>query len=136
MRGRFSMQMRRTRRGFLTSASMALGATLLGISPAAAEETLETTSLRLIKSSSICSAPQYVAEELLRAEGFTDIRYVDTSVPEIGSAIAQGQVDFGMSYALLFVRDIDAGASVTVIGGVMVGCTELFAREGIKSVTH
>ena len=24
----------------------------------------------------ICVAPQYVAEELLRAEGFTDVRYV------------------------------------------------------------
>ena len=24
----------------------------------------------------ICIAPQYVAEELLRAEGFTDVRYV------------------------------------------------------------
>ena len=27
----------------------------------------------------ICFAPQYVAEELLRAEGFTDIRYVEKS---------------------------------------------------------
>ena len=27
-------------------------------------------------SPGICIAPQYVAEELLRAEGFTDVRYV------------------------------------------------------------
>ena len=29
------------------------------------------------KMSRICVAPQYVAEELLRAEGFTDVRYLD-----------------------------------------------------------
>ena len=29
-----------------------------------------------VKSSGSVSRPQYVAEELLRAEGFTDVRYV------------------------------------------------------------
>jgi NitT/TauT family transport system substrate-binding protein len=33
------------------------------------EPPLETTSVRLGKSGSICIAPEYVAEELLRAEG-------------------------------------------------------------------
>ena len=28
----------------------------------------------------ICFAPQYVCEALLRADGFTDVRYVDTTV--------------------------------------------------------
>ena len=55
--------------------------------------------------------------------------------PEISAAIARGKVDFGMNYALGSVRDIDAGEAVTVIGGVMVGCVELFAREGIRSIT-
>ena len=36
----------------------------------------ETTTIRLPMSANICWAPQYVAEELLRAEGFTDVRYV------------------------------------------------------------
>ena len=37
---------------------------------------VETTRLRLIKPAStvLCWAPQYIAEELLRSEGFTDIR--------------------------------------------------------------
>jgi NitT/TauT family transport system substrate-binding protein len=34
----------------------------------------ETTTIRLVKIPGICVAPQYVAEELLRAEGFTDIQ--------------------------------------------------------------
>jgi NitT/TauT family transport system substrate-binding protein len=101
----------------------------------AAEGPLETTSVRITKNQGICYAPQYVAEELLRDEGFTDIRFVDTPPPEITAAIAQGKADFGMAYSLQFARDIDAGAAVTVIGGVMVGCVELFARDGIRSVT-
>jgi NitT/TauT family transport system substrate-binding protein len=130
------MTITQTRREFLASLSLTGAAGLLGARPAlAAEAALETTSVRITKNQGICYAPEYLAEELLRDEGFTDIRYVDTPPPEIDAAIAQGRVDFGMNYALNFVKDIDAGASVTVIGGVMVGCTELFAREGINSVT-
>ena len=47
------------------------------------EAPLETTAVRLIKIPGICIAPQYVAEELLRAEGFTEVRYV---VSEAGRA--------------------------------------------------
>ena len=130
------MSLTQTRRRFLATTGLAGAAALIRPPRVlAAEGPPETTSVRITKNQNICYAPEYLAEEFLRDEGFTDIRYVDTSVPEIGSAIAQGKVDFGMNYALLFVRDIDAGASLTVIGGVMVGCTELFAREGIKSVT-
>ena len=125
-----------TRRRFLTTLSLAGAASLLRSPRAlAAEAALETTSVRITKNQNICYAPEYLAEELLRDEGFTDIRYVDVPPPEISAAIARGKVDFGMNYALGSVRDIDAGEAVTVIGGVMVGCVELFAREGIRSVT-
>jgi NitT/TauT family transport system substrate-binding protein len=132
------MTITQTRRQFLTGLSLTSAVGLLGARPAlAAEAALETTSVRITKNPGICYAPEYVAEELLRDEGFTDIRYVDTpESSEIGAAIAQGKVDFGMNYAPVFVTDIDAGASVTVIGGVMVGCTELFAREGIRSIAE
>ena len=130
------MTITQTRRHFLAGLSLTSAAGLLGAPPAlAAEAALETTSVRITKNRGICYAPQYLAEELLRDEGFTDIRYVDTPPDEAVTAIAQGKVDFGMTYALQFVRDIDAGAAVMVIGGVMVGCTELFAREGIRSIT-
>ena len=36
----------------------------------------ETTRLRLMRTASLCWAPQYVAEDLLRAEGFTEVEYV------------------------------------------------------------
>jgi NitT/TauT family transport system substrate-binding protein len=130
------MPMMQTRRQFLTTLSLAGAAGLLRLPRAlGAEGPLETTAIRLVKNQGICYAPQYVAEELLRDEGFTDIRYVDVPPVEISAAIARGNVDFGMGYAPQFARDIDAGAAVTVIGGVMVGCVELFARDGIRSVT-
>jgi NitT/TauT family transport system substrate-binding protein len=129
------MTITQTRRQFLTSLSLTSAVGLLGARPAlAAEAVLETTSVRITKNQGICYAPQYVAEEFLRDEGFTDIRFVDVSPPEISAAITQGKVDVGMNYALQTVRDIDAGAAVTVIGGVMVGCVELFARGDIRSV--
>jgi NitT/TauT family transport system substrate-binding protein len=129
------MPMMQTRRQFLTTLSLAGAAGLLRLPRAlGAEGPLETTAIRLVKNQGICYAPQYVAEELLRDEGFTDIRYVDVPPVEISAAIARGNVDFGMAYAPQFARDIDAGEAVTVIGGVMVGCVELFAREGIRSV--
>ena len=46
---------------------------------AAAEPPPEVTTLRLATSYSICFAPQFVAEALLHAEGFTDIRYAPPS---------------------------------------------------------
>ena len=66
-----------TRRDVLRSIAGTIG--LLGWRPghASGEALPETTRLRLFKFPGICLAPQYVAEDLLRAEGFTDVQYVD-----------------------------------------------------------
>ena len=124
------------RRQFVTALSLAGAASLAAPRQAfAGEGPLETVSVRITKNQGICYAPQYVAQELLRDEGFTDIRFVDTTPDEIPTTIGLGKVDFGMGYAPQFARDIDAGAAVTVIAGVMVGCVELFARADIRSIT-
>src|SRR5882724_5986041 len=129
------MLMTQTRRRFLTTLSLAgAGALVRGPPALAAEGALETTTVRLVKTASICAAPQYVAEELLRAEGFTDIRYVDTPSPEVPAAIARGRVDFGMHYASGLVRNIDAGEAVTLLGGVHVGCFEVFGSKAIRGI--
>ena len=74
------MPMTQIRRRFLTTLSVAGGAALARTQPTLAEEGApEITTVRIQKSPSISNAPRYVAEEFLRAEGFTDIRYV--SVP-------------------------------------------------------
>jgi NitT/TauT family transport system substrate-binding protein len=65
--------MEQTRRSFLASLSTAGALGLIGSDTASAQHApLETTTIRLVKNAGICLAPQYVADELLRAEGFTE----------------------------------------------------------------
>jgi NitT/TauT family transport system substrate-binding protein len=124
------------RRQFLSALSLAGAAGFLGARQTlAAEEPLETTAIRLARQPTICVAPQFVAEELLRAEGFVDIRYVDMSTPDVPEAVARGTVDFSMAYASQFVMAVGSGKPVKVLAGVMVGCFELFGNEGVSSIT-
>ena len=75
-----------TRRRFLSTLSLAGVAGLSGaLHLPAAAETLETTTVRLVNDGSICIAPLFAAEELLRAEGFADIRFV----PHTGGPASQ-----------------------------------------------
>jgi NitT/TauT family transport system substrate-binding protein len=127
------MMSKQTRRRFLTTLSMTGVAGLLRPRRAlAAEGALETATVRL-QMPGLCVAPVYIAEALLRAEGFTDIRYGDASKIAATEPVTHGEVDFAPIYACQSVRLIDAGERVTVLAGVMVGCFELFAREGIGS---
>jgi NitT/TauT family transport system substrate-binding protein len=64
------MHMMQDRRRFLATLSSAGAAGLIGAPASFAQEAPpETTTIRLAKNSSLCIAPQYVAEDLLRAEG-------------------------------------------------------------------
>jgi NitT/TauT family transport system substrate-binding protein len=127
--------MMQTRRRFLAGLSLAGAAGLAAPSRAfAAEGALETTTIRLPRTPAICIAPGYVAEELLRAEGFTDIRYVDLPTAFPIDAVARGEIDFNLNYAINYIAAIDAGKSVTLLAGVLVGCYELFAAEGLRTV--
>jgi NitT/TauT family transport system substrate-binding protein len=130
------MRMTQNRRRFLATLSSAGAAGLIGAHNSRAQERPpETTTVRLAKIAGICIAPQYVADELLRAEGFTDIRYVatDAGVPAALS-LARGEVDFTANYAPALIIPIDAGEPITIVGGEHIGCFELFAREGIRSI--
>jgi NitT/TauT family transport system substrate-binding protein len=127
--------MSQTRRRFLTTVSLAGFADVLYALPSlGAEGTLETTTVRLGKPPGICITPQYVAEEFLRAEGFTDIRYVEGPAGAT-EALARGKTDFESNYASNFVRALDAGERITMLTGVHVGCFELFANEGIRNIS-
>src|SRR3974390_1571155 len=97
------------RRRFLVTLTSASAAGIMSASPSAAEEgPPETTTVRLAKIAGICIAPQYVADELLRAEGFTDIRFVatDAGIPAALS-VARGEVDFTANFAPTFIIPID-----------------------------
>jgi len=123
------------RRSFISGVAAAAGASLLRpVSISAAEGAPEITSVTLAKTPALCTAPQFIAEELLHAEGFTEIRYVETIAPEVPSAVGAGKVDFSMAYASQFVAAIDVGEPVTLLGGIMVGCFELFGGDNVHSI--
>src|SRR6516165_744839 len=135
VKGRLRMPITLTRRRFLTTPPLVGVAGLAPLLQAlAAEGSLETTTVQLSKDFAICEAPLDVAYELLRAEGFTDIRYVDTSADEVFAAVARRKVDFALDFPVLFVPAIDSGEPITVLAGVHVGCFELFARDDVRSI--
>ena len=130
------MQTTQSRRSFLATLSSAGAAGFIGAPDVlAAEAPPETTTVRIAKIAGICIAPQYVADELLRMEGFTDIRYVETNagIPAALS-LARGEVDFTANFAPTLIIPIDAGEPITIVGGLHIGCFELFAKEGIRSI--
>ena len=48
----------------------------------------------------MCQAPQYVAEELLRGEGFTEVVYLTKEGPyDIVEALASGEVDLNLHFS-------------------------------------
>jgi NitT/TauT family transport system substrate-binding protein len=130
------MQITQSRRDFLTSSSLAAAAGAAGVlstrTSRADEGPPEVTTLRLRKSSAICVAPRYVAGDLLRAEGFADVRYI----PDLPvDAVAHGELDFDIQTASWVISELDAGKPITAVAGVHPGCYELFAHEPIRTIS-
>jgi NitT/TauT family transport system substrate-binding protein len=130
------MSVVQTRRRFLTAISLAGAAGFLPGSPAlAAEEPLETTVVRLPRIPSTCLAPQYLAEQLLRADGFTDVHYVDAaSSAGFTDVVSNGTVDFTQCFVAAVVTGVDSGDAVTGLAPVHVGCLELVANERVRTM--
>jgi NitT/TauT family transport system substrate-binding protein len=101
----------------------------------AAERPPEITTIRLEKATITCIAPLYVADELLRAEGFSDIRYHVLGDEPAAQAVARGELDWDMDFAPAVITELSNGASVTMVAGLHAGCFELFAQDEIRSIT-
>jgi NitT/TauT family transport system substrate-binding protein len=125
-----------SRREFLTNIGLAGGTALLGLrsDAFAAEPPPETKTIKLVQVPALCLAPQFLAEELLRDEGFTDIQYVKKDSPGLYKAIASGEADLSMGVTVAFIMQIDAGAAIRLLTGVHVGCYELFGVGRVRSV--
>src|SRR5215472_10639447 len=115
------MSTTQTRRQFLTTLSLT-GAAGLVRPAAAAEPPLETTTVRLVNDTSICIAPEYMAEELLRAEGFTDIRYIEAPGSQQIDAFLRGELDFTNFVPAGGIQLIEAGSPIVVLAGIHIGC--------------
>jgi NitT/TauT family transport system substrate-binding protein len=126
-----------TRRRFLGGLTLVGTAGLLGLHrrPAVAEPPPETTTLKLPKTPSICAAPLYVAEELFKTEGFSEVQFVETKGAEAYKALAAGELHFNQqAIGGTILLQLDAGVPVVVLAGVHVGCYELFATEQVRTV--
>ncbi len=131
------MPMPHTRRRLLGTMALAGAAGLVRPPRAsAAEEPLETTTVRLAKLPGICIAPQYVAEELLRGRRLHRGPLCDDRI-----GARPGEVDRrrrgGFQHQFCRAargRDRFAGRRSRCLAGVHVGCFELFGREGLRSI--
>ena len=122
----------------VAAAGLAGAATLTGARRTLAEEAPpETTSLRLPKTSGFtCLAPLQILDDLLREEGFVNIRYVDFTAPSQEENLAHGEVDFGQDFVSCVTYLMDAGVPTVMLAGVHPACFELRAHESIRSVVE
>jgi NitT/TauT family transport system substrate-binding protein len=81
----------------------------------------------------ICIAPQYVAQELLVAEGFTDLEYVDVGLDPY-PAFASGKVDISIAFVTPFLMQVDAGVPIVLLAGIHAGCFELFGTGPVRAI--
>jgi len=122
------------RRDFVRGVSLAAAGPWLGAGTArAADGAPEITTVRLAKSPAICFAPVYVAEDLLRAEGFANVRWAKAPVNAYDKLVS-GEADFGATDVGTFIRLADGGHPLVALTGLHVGCYELFGTERIRTV--
>jgi NitT/TauT family transport system substrate-binding protein len=124
-----------SRRDFAGTLAAAGTSALIGVrsTPAGAEPLPETKRIRLCNRPSICEAPVYVAEELLRGEGFTEITYAKKDEHKVYDALATGDIDIGSVFGPPMILRMDAGDPIVFLGGVHVGCAELVVSERIRT---
>ncbi len=102
-----------------------------------AEPPPEITTLRLPHLfRSVCDAPKNVAGELLHAEGFTDVRYVEAASDiEVMAGLAKGEFDFITDFPPPFIAAIEAGIPLKTLTGLHSGCLELIANDSVRGIT-
>jgi NitT/TauT family transport system substrate-binding protein len=127
-----------SRRAFLRGLTVAGPVTALGsrLGWAAAEPPPETTVLKLARTPfGACIAPQYVAEDLLRSEGFTDVKYVQKAGRiEANKALVSGEVPINVGSLGPLLIQADAGDPIVFLTGIHIGCYALFATERIRTI--
>jgi NitT/TauT family transport system substrate-binding protein len=130
------MKIIQSRRGFLAGLAAAGAVGVLGgRASLAADGPPETTVLRLRRDPSICIAPWYIAEDLLRAEGCSDVHYVPVHGPAQAELMARGELDFALWEAGTAVHRLDTGVPGTALAGLHAGCFELFAHEPVRTIS-
>lgn len=124
-----------TRRTFLTHASALTVASMFRAPAAdAAESPPEVKRIRLLAGPATCGAPGLIAEQLLLAEGFSDIEYVKQGRVRGAAAIAEGLADMSPWDIQATLPVLDAGGQVVVLAGIHAGCWQLFGSGRIHTL--
>jgi NitT/TauT family transport system substrate-binding protein len=90
----------------------------------------ETTTIRLAKNPTICIAPQYVVSDLLNAEGFTNVVYVQSDAGvEQAKAVASGDIDFTLHFSGPILLQVDRGLAITLLAGIMSAASSCSPRR-------
>jgi NitT/TauT family transport system substrate-binding protein len=124
------------RRKFLGQCATLGVASSLGLHghASATEPPPEVSKIRLVHAPAICLSPQYVAEDLLRDEGFSQVEYAELKTLTPSSLVAAGGADMSMDATVALLPVIDAGAKLVVLSGVHAGCYELFGHDRVRAV--
>ena len=126
-----------SRRDFLSAVTLAGTGTLLGLQSdaLAAEPPPETKRIRIPQLPSTCRSPEWIAEELLRTEGFTDVQYIPVPGTQgVERALASGEADIAGHFAAPVILRVEAGDPVVMLGGEHIGCFELLGSERIRTI--
>jgi NitT/TauT family transport system substrate-binding protein len=95
---------------------------------------LETTTITLGAIPSICFAPQYLAEEFLKEDGFTNIQYIKMPSISVTESLASGVLDISMGFSGPLIIVLDTAESVVMLSGIHVGCFVLFGSEPVNTI--
>jgi NitT/TauT family transport system substrate-binding protein len=121
----------------MTAAGMTLlqacGARPATATPIAEGAPLETTTIRMADSLSLCIAPQRLAEDLLKEEGFNNIHYIPI-INSVLDSLASGELDLIMNFSSSLIVRMDTTESILILAGVHVGCFELFGSKGVNTI--
>lgn len=128
-----------SRRAFMGGLALAGAAAALGVRPepaaAAIEPPPETTRLRIQRGDPACWAPMYVAEPLLRKEGFTDIEYVFSYGTEVGRMARAGAIDLSPGFSASAMYNLEQQQHpLKILSGLHVGCYFLVGSDRVRSV--
>jgi len=128
-----------SRREFLGGLALTGAAAIIGWRPelgtAAVEPPPETMSLRIHKGDPACWAPMYVAEPLLREEGFTDVQYVFGHGTEVVKMSREGAIDLSAGFSARSMYNLEHQPHpLKFLSGLHVGCYALIGSTRTRSV--
>jgi NitT/TauT family transport system substrate-binding protein len=79
-----------------------------------------------------CDPWTWLADDFLKAEGFTDVRVLNDPALFADGA-ARGLADLDVFFGTDLAARVDAGQPIIALAGTHTGCFELWARPGINS---